>query len=132
MLSWLGVLFRFIGRFGWIVQLCAALFLVGILLSLVGLVFGFSLGDVDAWLAEHSSWITAVADLLFRLGCLFVLICCAVVVIGAVYDKVRPGTAREPGAPPQETEAGNPPGLGCALIALVIGYLAFVGTFMRY
>jgi len=142
MFGWLGPLFRLIGRFGPIVLICAFIFLVGVLLSLLGWAFGFTLDDVDAWLAAHSSWITAAADVLFRLGCFFVLLCCAVVVVGAVHGKLRPGR-RDLEAPPAqpvpvpgfrpETPAGEkPPGLGCALAALVVGYFAFVGTFMRY
>lgn len=127
-----GAIFRFIGRFGPLVLLAAILFLVGLVLSLLGWLFGFSLDDVDAWLADHSSWITAVADILFRLGCAFVLLCCAVVVVGAVHGLVRPATPRDPGAPPEAADAEKPPGIGCALVALIVGYFAFVGTFMSY
>jgi hypothetical protein len=127
MSGWPGPLFRFVGRFGPIVLVCAIIFLIGGVLALLGLVFGFTLDDVDAWLAAHSNWLTAAADVLFRLGCCFVLLCCVLVVVGAVYANLRPG--------PRELEApgaDRPPGLGCALVALVVGYFAFVGTFMRY
>lgn len=116
MFSWLGALLGFIGRFGRIVQLCAVIFLIALVLALAGWVFGFSLDDVDAWLANHSSWITAVADVLFRLGCGFVLLLCVLAVLGAVFDR---GNSERPG-------------FGCALLAVVVGYFAFVGTFLSY
>lgn len=144
MFRWLGALFGFIARFGPIVLLCAICFLIACVLALLGRVFGFTLDDVDAWLADHSSWITAVADVLFRLGCFFVLVICAVVVVGAVHGLVRTARPRDLEAPPRapipipgfrpavDREAQKPPGIGCALAALVVGYFAFVGTFMRY
>lgn len=127
MFRWLGAIFGFIARFGPIVLLCGVCFLIACVLALLGRVFGFSLDDVDAWLAGHSSWITAVADVLFRVGCFFVLVICAVAVAGAVQARLRPGR-RDLEAP----EADKPSGIGCALVAVVVGYLAFVGTFMRY
>lgn len=138
------IYFAIAARFGPWVLLAAFLFLAAILLTILGRIFGFTLDDVDAWLAGHSSWLTAVADILFRLGCLFVLVCCAVVVIGAVHGKFsRAGRdlVTPPKAPPAPIpgfrpeagrEAEKPPGLGCAFLALILGYFAFVGTFMRY
>jgi hypothetical protein len=132
MFGWLGAFFGFIARFGPIVLLCAVCFLIACALALLGWVFGFTLDDVDAWLSAHSSWITAVADVLFRLGCFFVLVICAVVVVGAVHAKLRPGPRDLVGPPEVDREGDRPPGLGCAVVALIVGYLAFVGTFMRY
>lgn len=132
MFSLFGAIFRFIGRFGPLVLLAAILFLTGVVLSLLGWLFGFSLDDVDAWLADHSSWLTAVADILFRLGCFFALVICAVVVVGAIVGLVRPAERRDLVRPPAGTEAEKPPGIGCALVALIVGYFAFVGTFMSY
>jgi hypothetical protein len=113
MFGWLGALFGFIGRFGWIVLLCAILFLIGILLTLLGLVFGFSLADVDVWLASHRNGFTATADVLFRIGCFGMLSICALAVLGAILDRRNP----------------ERPGFGCALLALVVGYFAWLGTF---
>lgn len=138
------IYFAIAARFGPWVLLAAFLFLVAIVLTILGKLFGFTLADVDRWLDTHSSWFTAVADVLFRLGCFFVLVICAVVVVGAVHGKfsrrgrdlVTPPEAPPipiPGFKPEaDRDAEKPPGLGCAFVALIIGYFAFVGTFMRY
>ena len=69
MFGWLRPVFAILGRFGPWVMLAAILFLIGLVLSLIGLVFGFSLDDVDVWLGAHSSWLTAIGDILFRIAC---------------------------------------------------------------
>jgi len=135
------IYFAIAARFGPWVLLAAFLFLAGIVLTLLGKVFGFTLADVDRWLNSHSNWFTAVGDIAIRLVCFFVLVCCVVVVIAAVHGLVRPARKRDlevppipiPGFKPEaDRDAEKPPGIGCALVALLVGYFAFVGTFVSY
>ncbi|WP_395611991.1 hypothetical protein [Allosphingosinicella sp.] len=92
--------------------LAAFLFLAGIVLTLLGKVFGFTLADVDRWLNSHSNWFTAVGDITIRLVCFFVLVCCVVVVIAAVHGLVRPAREADLGAahPDSQVQAGGGPG----------------------
>jgi hypothetical protein len=122
---WLGSLFSFIGRFGCIVQVCAAIFLIGVLLWLVGLVVGFSLGDVDAWLRAHGGLFNMVGTVLFRIGCGFVLLCCVAAVLSALFERAR--TPETGAAPETDPDPSKPSGLGCAFVALVVGYFAWIG-----
>lgn len=140
MFNWLGALFRFIGHFGCRVQIAAVLFFIAILLSLVGLVAGFDLNDVDLWLQAHGGFFSAVGNVLFRIGCGFVLLCCVAAVLGAIFDRPKraPGPdaaprdllappPAPPPAPDVDPDAAKPIGIGCALLALVVGYFAWVG-----
>jgi hypothetical protein len=112
-----GALFRFIGRFGWIVQLCAAIFLIGVILALLGLVFGFSLDDVDAWLAAHGGLFNAAGKALLRVLFGVVLLLC-------LFVAASPLLFRE--------DKANRLGWGCWLLTLPVGYLAWIGTFGDY
>ena len=116
MFGWLRPVFAILGRFGPWVMLAAILFAAGILLALLGGIFGFSLADVDAWLKNHGSWFTAIGDILFRIACAGVLLVCVLGVASPFIDRKNPEQL----------------GFGCAFLALIIGYFAFVGVFMNY
>jgi uncharacterized membrane protein len=108
MFGWL----RFLFILGPWVALAATLFLVGIVLVLLG----FDLARVDDWLAGHSSWFTATGDVLLRIVCLVVLLVCGLAVLSPVIDRKNPERL----------------GYGCAFLALIVGYFAFAGLFLRY
>lgn len=97
------------GRLGPWVLLGAFFFIVGAVLVLLG----FDLDAVDRWF-ERQSWIEIVASLLFRAVCGFVLLICVVVVIAAIFDRKNP----------------ERPPLGCLLLALPVGYFAWIGMTM--
>lgn len=94
---------------------CVALFFVlGLLLSLLGLVFGFDLGDVDRWLEAHGGWFEALGDLLFRAVCGLIFLFCLALVGTVVYA--------------WRSEPENRLGMGCGVLAaFVIGYFAWIG-----
>ena len=87
------------------------LFLIFFPIGLVLVLLGFSLGDVDAWLEAQAGWLDSVASVLFRAVCGLVLLLCLFMVGSAVFER------------------GNPerPGVGCALLAVVVGYFAWFG-----
>jgi hypothetical protein len=114
MFGWLRPVFALLARFGPLVVLAATLFLIGVLLTLLGTIFGFSLDDVDRWLDNHSSWLTAIGDVLFRIACGFVLLICVLGVLAPVIDRKNP----------------ERPGWGCAFLGLLVGYFAWTGMTM--
>lgn len=149
MFGWLGPVFALLARFGPWVVLAAVLLLTGIVLALLGAVFGFSLDDVDIWLAAHGGLFNAAGSLLFRIGCGLVLLLCAATLLGAIFARRTPESG--PGAPQRdliapeprldapESGSGEPetevvppqaPGWGCALLAIPVGYFAWIGMTM--
>ena len=141
--------FGFFRKFGPWVLLAAILFVVAVVLTLLGLVFGFHLGDVDGWLDAHGGWFNAVGNLLFRLFCGAVLLGCVLILFGAIFGRRSPGIgpaeARRDLIAPEPRlaalEAGEdapvveppapPPALGCVLLAIPLGYFAWIGMTMR-
>jgi hypothetical protein len=115
MFGWLRPIFALLARFGPWVMLAAILFLAGILLTLVGTIFGFSLDDVDRWFDAHGSWFGAIGDILFRLACGLVLLICVLGVASPFIDRKNP----------------ERPGLGCVFLALLVGYFAWIGMTTR-
>ena len=110
------------------------------------MMLGFDLGEVDRGLDAQGGWLDAVGSLLFRAVCGVVLLICVLTVAGAVFERVRPGpgagngprdlTAPDPdlaerlGGPADAEPAPEPikpPGLGCAILALIVGYFAWFG-----
>lgn len=88
------------------------LFLMFFLVGLVLVLLGFSLGDVDALIDAQSSRIDAVASFLFRLACGLVMLLCLLMIGGAIFDRDSP----------------ERPGVGCALLAVVVAYFAWFGV----
>jgi uncharacterized membrane protein (UPF0182 family) len=87
------------------------LFLIFFPVGMVLLLLGFSLGDFDRWLDAQAGWLDAVASLLFRLLCGLVLLLCAFMIFGALFARKNP----------------ERPGIGCAIVALLVGYFAWFG-----
>lgn len=112
------IFFAIAARFGPWVLLAAALFLIGILLTLLGLIFGFDLTDVDLWLEAHGGWFAAIGNLIFRIVCGFVFLICAFVAIAPFFFR-------------KDVDADKP-GWGCALLAVPVAYFAWVGAFGSY
>jgi hypothetical protein len=146
---WLRLAFALFDRAGRFAGVIAAFFLVGLALSLAGAIFGFDLGNVDRWLERHEGFIGAAGDLLFRIGCGFVLLVCVATLAGAIFGRrspdpgpgepprdllapepraAAPGAA--PGEEPTDLEPPPPPGWGCALLAIPVGWFAWIGMTM--
>ena len=92
------------------------LLLLAIALSLVGLVVGFDLGDVDLWIDDHIDLFHGIGDLLWRIGCGFVLLCC---VGGAWVSTLGRDKAK-----------GERIGWGCLVAAIPIAWFAWIGMTM--
>ena len=118
MFGWLRPIFALLARFGPWVVLAAILFLIGIVLTLLGLVFGFDLTDVDLWLEAHGGFFSAVGNLLFRIVCGFVFLLCVFVALAPLLFR--------------NDQDADRPGWGCALAAIPVGYFAWIGMTMRY
>jgi hypothetical protein len=88
------------------------LFLIFFLIGLVLLLLGFSLGDVDALIDAQAGRIDAVASFLFRVVCGLVILLCLFMIGGAIFDRNNP----------------ERPGVGCALVAIVVAYFAWFGV----
>jgi hypothetical protein len=87
------------------------LFLIFFLTGLVLVLLGFSLGDVDALIEAQAGRIDSVASFLFRAACGLVILLCLLTIGAAIFDRDSP----------------ERPGLGCALLAVVVAYFAWFG-----
>lgn len=88
------------------------LFLIFFLIGLVLVLLGISLGDVDALIEAQAGRIDAVASFLFRAVCGLVILLCLFMIGGAIFDRNNP----------------ERPGVGCALVAVVVAYFAWFGV----
>lgn len=86
------------------------LFLVFFLVGLVLVLLGFSLGDVDRWIEAQGGWLDAVGSWLFSALCGAVLLLCVLAILMQAFAR-----------------KSERPGLGCAVLALVVGYFAWFG-----
>jgi NADH:ubiquinone oxidoreductase subunit 6 (subunit J) len=87
------------------------LFLIFVLVGLVLLLFGFSLGDLDRWIDANAGSLDAVASLLFQALCGLILLVCILTVIMVLFG--RKGADRL--------------GWGYAVGAALVGYFAWFG-----
>ena len=122
--------------FGGAALLYLLLFIFFFLIGGVALIFGFSLGSIDAWLDSRSSWISAAGDILFRLVCLlFLLLCVGTIGLG-LWQRVagsrqnRTALARAPAPGQAGAAAEERIGWGAMIAALVIGYFLYFGAFV--
>jgi hypothetical protein len=116
MFSLLRPVFALLTRFGPWVMLAATLFLIGVVLTLLGAVFGFSLADVDVWLEAHGGFFNAAGKLLLRTFFGLILLLCVYVILSPIlFRKEKDGA-----------------GLGCILLAIPVGYFCWIGTFGDY
>ena len=109
------------------------LFAVGLVLVLLG----FDLDKVDLWLDDHADLFDAVGSRLFNVLWGGVLALCLFTVIGRLWQKfVAPrgemGDAADFVAEPVADdefveEPRKPPGWGCMILAVIVGYFAWFG-----
>lgn len=110
MFGWLGGLWRFMLRFGAAAPWLFLSFLIFVT-SLVLVLLGFDLGDVDRWIEAQGGWLDALGSALVRLVSGLVILVCLITIGGAIFDRRNP----------------ERPGAGCALLAVVVAYFAWFG-----
>jgi hypothetical protein len=88
------------------------LFLIFFLVGLILLLFGINIGSLDALIDAHAGRIDSVASFLFRVVCGLVMLLCLFMIGGAIFDRNNP----------------ERPGVGCALVAVVVAYFAWFGV----
>lgn len=88
------------------------LFLIFFLIGLILLLFGVNIGSLDAWIDAHAVRIDSVASFLFRMVCGLVILLCLFTIGGAIFDRKNP----------------ERPGIGCALVAVLVAYFAWFGV----
>jgi hypothetical protein len=108
-----------LARFGCIVAFAAILFVVAIALTLLGLVFGFTLADVDLWLEARGGFFNAAGLMLFRIVCGLVLALCVFVALSPFLFRA-------------EENGDGKSSWGCALLAIPVGWFAWTGMVMHY
>lgn len=93
---------------------------IGLALVILGSVFGFGLGDVDAWLAAQGSWMDLAGKLAIKGLLAFVLLFCVVLFLGVGWA----GTFGRAG--------GDGPGWGATILillsCLMVGYCSAVNV----
>jgi hypothetical protein len=87
------------------------LFLIFFIIGLALMLLGFDLGDVDRWIDAQGGWLDAVGSALFRVASGLILLLCLFMIGGAIFDR----------------KSAERPGIGCALLAVVVGYFAWFG-----
>lgn len=87
------------------------LFLIFFIVGLVLMALGFDLGEVDAWIDAQGGWLDAIFSFLFRVVSGLVILLCLLMIGGAIFDRKNP----------------ERPGIGCALLAVVVAYFAWFG-----
>ncbi|TXL71963.1 hypothetical protein FHP25_27390 [Vineibacter terrae] len=108
--------------------------LVGVVLVLIGV----DLEDADRWLDRQGGWLAALGSAALRVVFGLVLLGCAVAVLAGLYQRL-PGRRQVPvwdgrkeRRRTQSRQGDGRIGWGMMILALVIGYFAFIGTFGRY
>lgn len=84
-------------------------------MAAVLMLLGFDLGEVEAWLDAHGAVFDLIGAVLFKALLGFILLICAITILGAVFDRKNP----------------DRPGIVMSLVALLIGYFAWVGIFLE-
>jgi uncharacterized membrane protein len=87
------------------------LFLIFFLIGALLMLLGFDLGEVDRWIDAQGGWLDALGSFLFRAVCGLVILLCVLAVLAAIFDRKNP----------------EKPGIGCVILALIVGYFAWFG-----
>lgn len=95
----------------WLV-LSLLLFVAAVVLVLLG----FDLNEVDLWIDAHGGLFEAIGIVLMRIFWGLVLLACLAALLGFLFDRDNP----------------ERPGWGCLIVALILGYVAWVGMTMAY
>ena len=93
------------------------LFLLFFIVGLVLVLLGVDLERVDVWLDAQGGWLDAVGSVLFRVLCGFILLMCAVIVVGGLCQRIVPSMRGE-----------DRIGVVAMLVAILIGYFAWFGV----
>lgn len=88
------------------------LFLAFFLAGLVLVLLGFDLGSLDALIDAQAGRIDSAAGFLFRAVCGLVILLCLFMIGRAIFDRNNP----------------ERPGVGCALLAVVVACFAWFGV----
>jgi hypothetical protein len=91
------------------------LFLIFFLIGALLMLLGFDLGDVDRWIDAQGGWLDALGSFLFRAACGLAILLCVGAVLAAIFDRKNP----------------EKPGIGCVILALIVGYFAWFGMVYR-
>jgi hypothetical protein len=78
---------------------------------------GVDLERVDVWLDAQGGWLDAIGSVLFRVLCGFILLMCAVIVVGGLCQRIVPSMRGE-----------DRIGVVAMLVAILIGYFAWFGV----
>lgn len=129
----LGGLFRFIAGFGPWVLLAVFLFVLGVVLTMLGWAFGFSLNDVDVWLEAHGGFFHAAGKLVLRIVFGFFLLVFAFVAVSP-FIALMTGrkVAERRTARVRRRELAEKPNWGCALAAIPAAWFCWIGAFGDY
>ena len=93
------------------------LFLLFFIIGLILVLFGVDLNKLDVWLDAQGGWLDAVGSVLFRALCGFILLMCAVAIVGGVCQRVIPSMKGE-----------DRIGIGMMIGAVLVGYFAWFGV----
>jgi succinate dehydrogenase/fumarate reductase cytochrome b subunit len=99
-------------------------FLVGSVLVLLGV----DLDDVDVWLAGYGHWFEFVGSWLLRLICAAILALCVFAFLGGLWQKLYLPRSGKGEVADFAEEQEQHLGWGCMIMALVVGYFAWVGV----
>lgn len=84
-------------------------------IGVVLVLFGVAPDQINVWLDAHAGAFDLIGTVLFKALLAFILLICAITILGAVFDRKNP----------------DRPGIVMSLFALLIGYFCWVGIFLE-